>query len=211
MAILRGLLTWRGRGGSHRQPINRNHRTFSLPVACIMYSSGSQTSITLRVVKTQNARPPPQPCQNCWFSRSGVGQRLCITSSWLMLVLLFQNIYHTRRQNQRWLLLLINHLCPKIPHPGHPLPMWVVTAICGQMWVTNVQKLRTQFWLLEHSKGTQDTQCKIRVAATASGNNILHLALHDTAQRVHCSVSRAALFRENLNLTLLPICNSLLR
>lgn len=41
--------------------------------------------------------------------------------------------------------------------------------------------------------------------------NIIHLTLHDTAQRVHCSVTRAALFRENLNLTLFPICNSLLR
>lgn len=62
--IPRCLLMWQERSRNHRQPISRSLRTFSLPVACIIYSNGSQASvcirITLRVVKTQITRPLPE-------------------------------------------------------------------------------------------------------------------------------------------------------
>lgn len=62
--IPRCLLIWQERSGNHRPLISRSLRMFSLPVACIIFSSGSQASvcirITSRVVKTQITRPLPE-------------------------------------------------------------------------------------------------------------------------------------------------------
>ena len=79
------------------------------------------------------------------------------------------SIYHTRRQNQELVTTAHPSFRPQDSRSRltYLLPMWVV---CSQMWVSSVQKLRSQFQLLEHSKGTQDTQFKLRATATASGN-----------------------------------------
>lgn len=84
---------------------------------------------------------------------------------------------------------------------------------CHQKWVTSVQKFRYQFWLLKHSKGTQDTKPSLELLLLLlPDRNILFLTfLGASVQRAHCPVSRVAFFRVKMNSTLLPIWNSLLR
>lgn len=116
------------------------------------------------------------------------------------------------QQNQRWCQTIAQDqaLMVWFQTQAHSMPVWVDTGLELSVTSCGWSPSRTQK-PGSTSKAGRAAQARAAAVAAALDTDTLHAIFRrDSAQRVHCSGSRAALFRDSLNSALLPICDSLL-